>query len=201
MRNGILLSVFVGVIALCNAARAEIFEVPLPITGTYQLNERRDFSVDFGTGFSEIREAWLRLEGTMVAPLRGPFGDPTPTIPHDGLFQVFLTEPRLVATGPSVGRDTYPSPEPFGGQFPFESFEPIDWSPLLDGRTAGWTTMTHSGVVGNQIVAGGTGTITSASLILDATVIPEPTLAVGVGLGVWLCGLSSRRRRRRHSAA
>lgn len=199
MRNGILLLSFVGIIALCNAARADIFEVPLPVAGSYQVNDRRDFSVDFGREFSEIRHAWLRLEGTMVAPLRGPFGEPTPTIPHDGLFQVFLTEPRLAATGPRVGRDTYPSPEPFGGQFPFESFEPIDWSPLLDGRTAGWTTMTHSGVVGNQIVAGGTGTITYASLILDATVIPEPSLAFGVGLG--LCGLSWRRRRHRHRAA
>jgi hypothetical protein len=52
--------------------------------------------------------------------------------------------------------------------------------------------MVHGTVFGNDVVVGGTGTITRASLIVDATAVPEPGV---VGVGVVGAGMLWGRRR------
>jgi hypothetical protein len=171
MRNGILLSALVGVMAWSGIARADIFEVPLPVTGTYHYLQTRDFSFDLGVRLQEVHAVRFRAEGSILSPLTGPAGGPYR--PIDGAFIAALQREDMPTTAgaPSAGKDTYPDPEPFSG---FGTFTEQTWGFLLDGTAEGrvyWgaAEFTTGGASGGQ------GILNSAMLIIDATPVPEPT--------------------------
>ena len=181
MRNGILLSALVGVMAWSGIASADIFEVPLPVTGTYHYHQTRDFSFDLGVRLQEVHSVEFRAEGSIISPLTGPAGGPYR--PIDGAFVAALQREDMSTTAgaPPVGKDTYPDPEPFSGS---GTFTEQTWGFLLDGSAEGrvyWGAAEF--ITGGA--SGGQGILTAATLIIDATPVPEPGLISLFAAGLW----------------
>lgn len=189
MRNGILLLSFVGIMALCSAARAAIFEVPLPVTGTYRYHETRDFAFDLGMRLQEVHSVEFLAEGTILSPLTGPPGGPYR--PIDGAFIAALQREDMPTTAgaPPAGKDSYPDPEPFSGS---GSFTNQTWAFLLDGAAEGRVYWGAAELITGG-AAGGEGILTSATLIIDATPVPEPAAISSLLISVF--PLLRRRRR------
>jgi len=160
--------------------RAETFTVPLNVSGNYNGNST-PFSFDLGTALSEVHSVSFVCAGRITAGVDW----------YDEPFSwnfVALLEPEtsfIIAYGPLAGAATYPNPEPFSWQSEFNLYSG-DWNFLLDGIA--------SGEVGFPIVGGKapgpqvypTGYIDSASIVVDATVIPEPATFLLLGFSVVL---------------
>lgn len=164
-------------------ARADIFEVPLPgIAGDYSLGlgTRKDFSFDLGFPLAEIHDVRLRVEGSIVAPwAAGPFD---PAGPYDAYFTAYLGDFGVVGNAakvPGAGKATFPGPEAFQADVPFNTAR---WTFLEDGTARGDVHLLAELDLETRNIVGGSGTITAASLIIDATAVPEPGLA---GLGIF----------------
>jgi hypothetical protein len=186
MRTAILSSLIV--ISCCGLARAEVYEIPLPVTGEYAFRERRDFSIDLGFPLLQVHSVKFRAEGTIMAPV--DFWDVPPS-PANGAFIAALVREDMSTTAgsPPAGRATYPEPEPFAG---VGSFPEQTWQFLLDGSAEG-SVYFGLGQFIRGAAAGGQGVLTTASLVIDATPVPEPgLLAAGAAA---LAGLAGRRRR------
>ena len=199
MRNRILVLFIVGCLGLCGVGRAEIIEVPLPeFVGEYERWPVKEFHIDLGFPVTDIRDVRLRVEGTAAgAFVSGPLDQGSGA--RDVFLQVYLEEGDALmgATGPSAGAATHPEPAPFAGEVAFRSIHPphvppAEWSFLEDGtaRLEVWL-----GVAGHidieSRVVGGSAEISAAILIVDATRVPEPGVAV-----VFVVGVGMLRRRR-----
>ena len=194
MRNGILLLSLVGTITVCGVARAEIFEVPLPVTGTYHYLQTRDFSVDLGVRLQEVHAVEFRAAGSIVSPVTGPAGGPYR--PIGGLFVMALVRDDMsgtTANTPPAGKDTYPDPEPF---LDSGSFNQQTWGFLLDGSAEGRMYFAGGEWVSGT-AGGGQGILTVATLIIDATPVPEPTAISTLSM----LTIPLLRRRRRSASA
>ena len=193
MRNGFLLSALIAIVALSGVTRADVFEVPLP-TGEYHFKQRQPFSLDLGTELAEIRSVRVHAEGSIVAPLAGPYG-PGPTTPINGTFAIGLLrdgQTAMSVTTGLAGRATYPDPEPFAETVPFGE-NPAVWQFLLDGKADGYVQFVHGDLI-REIAGDGRGILSTATLIIDATPIPEPAGLLPLGAAT-LWGLSRRHRR------
>lgn len=194
MRNRTVASMIL-IASYCCAARAEVYEVPLPeVTGHHTFGDEKAFSFDLGFPLAEIRDVRLRLEGSIVAPwMSGPFN---PAGPYDANFQIYmLAEPDVggvFARGPGAGRVTYPEPEPFAAEVPFNG---APWRFLEDGAARGGTFLFARRDMETPYPVGGSGTVTAATLIIDATPVPEATATTFLSLTLY--PLFKRRRHRR----
>src|SRR5688572_21035142 len=142
MRAAFLISAFIASALVTSRASAELYEIPLPVTGEYMVRQGRAFEIDLGFPLAEVRDVRFRVEGTMVAPLERNLSGEWPGHPVDGRFMAYFsdgTEVRGRLNGPAAGKVTYPEPEPFAG---VSAFEPgSDWELLLDGRISGQVMM------------------------------------------------------------
>ena len=139
MRTLLVKSLLFGIIGYCGAARGEVFELPLPVTGDYALRDRKDFEFDLGFALAEVHDVRLRTAGTIIGPLGYSDDNPLVGQPRDARFQVLLTDDDgsllTEAFGPWAGRQTYPEPEPFSAE---SDFMRRDWAFLHDGHIAGF---------------------------------------------------------------
>jgi hypothetical protein len=187
--RGLGVGVFVFISVLAQVARGEVYEVALPVTGTYHYLQTRDFSFDLGVRLQEVHSVEFRAEGSILSVLTGPAGGPYE--PIGGTFVAALLRDGLLSTTahtPPAGKETYPDPEPFSGS---GTFNQQTWAFLVDGTAEGHVYMAggewHTGSAG-----GGQGILTSATLVIDATPVPEA--GVGALVCVGAVGLLRRRR-------
>jgi hypothetical protein len=172
-----LFIVLVSVVGICAQARAELYEIPLPVTGEYTLlRQFRNFEVSLGFPLEEVQSVRFKVMGTMTATLSenalGQF-----VRPWDGRIAAALfdgPEHRTFVFGPRAGLDTYPEPESFAGEVSFAS---ESWDYLRAGTFRGYTYMVHTAVTtGDVEFLPGVGKVTAASLLVEATPVPEPGL-------------------------
>jgi hypothetical protein len=198
MRNGLVRAIVVaasallGIGGLCGAAQAEIYEIPLPL-GEYRYQEQRNFSFDLGTELSEVHSVAFRSAGTMVAPLGGSYPGPYTTPVQGAFIATLFTDGPLAASlqSPAAGAATYPEPEPFAG---VDTSSRPTWPFLLDGKAEGHVLFAHGSPTSGA--SGGLGVLTTATLVIQGTPVPEPTSAPLMLL--LLHPLMSRRRRGHH---
>ena len=192
MRNVFLLSALMAIVALSGVTRADVFEVPLP-TGEYYFKQRQPFSLDLGTELAEIRSVRVHAEGSIVAPLAGPYGLEG-TRPINGTFAFGLfrdgQQSATSVTSSLAGRATYPDPEPFAEIVPFGQNQ--SWQFLLDGKADGFVQFVHGDLI-TGAAGDGRGILSTATLIIDATPIPEPAGLLPLGAAT-LWALARRRR-------
>jgi hypothetical protein len=172
-----LLIALVIVSTVCVESRADFYELPLPVTEDYTVfNRHQDFEVSLGFSLAEVQSVRFKVTGTMTATL-------SPNVlgqydrPWDGRIVAALfdgPEHRTFASGPRAGLDTYPEPESFSGEVSFTS---QSWDYLRDGSFRGYTYMVHTAVsLGDVVFLPGVGKVTAASLLVEATPVPEPGL-------------------------
>ena len=158
-----------------HASQAEIFTVQITNAyGSFAFSESKRFLVDLGTNLESIREARFICTGILSTEgCKGLFyaylGD---NFPDKRTGHVVL-DPYQQATGTIVSNET---PTLFTNDVPFQPFWNVtpSWDFLLDGEADGLVRLFISGGSFPEIQYPITGIIHSASIVIDATPIPEP---------------------------
>jgi hypothetical protein len=169
--------------------------------GTYGPGASRAFSVDFGHSFSSIQSMSIVWSGSVTPGYYQFYDLNTNSIrsgPWTGQFGAYITELGLIkhAATTDYGESTYPSSESFDVTSSFTAQG--SWAQLLDGKTT-------MGIEFDPIILGnpGPGTfdapsgyLNGATLVLQATAVPEPTSALAILCGFGAAGSLLRRKRR-----
>lgn len=159
---------------------AVIYQVPLNVNGYYQFGDPINFDIDLGVQLTEIHEVRFLGEGNILA------------IDAPGLFECTFI------AGPAQWQHSYgpgifgPESTSFSCDASFVSSNSATWDFLLDGNANGYVRLITNIIYIPEFPPENiTGNITSASLFIDATPVPEPTSILLLGLG----GVLLRRRR------
>jgi hypothetical protein len=196
-----LMMVGVGVIVLVFVAGAfgDVVELPLDCAGFYDVNTpawTMDF--DLGVTFSEITNVYIDWSGEITAGLALYYGEPDP-IPFDGSLWAFINSPwhGIAHTMVSGGSSTYPiAPEPFDEQSEF-SFSDVHytWNELLGG--IGDISILFPSIKTTSdifIIYSGSATLNNSTLVIEGTIVPEPSslFLICIG-GLWIIRKSGRK--------
>jgi hypothetical protein len=178
---------------------ADIVEFPLDCAGVYDFNTA-PWSTDFdlGVSFTEISHVYIDWAGDITAGLAVQGGsDPFAMVVG---IKAYLNPPIDAATTVWGGEATYPDPEAFDSQSEFAlSYGVQTWSGLLDGQGVAQIYYTEAIILDGMYVEHGSVDLTSATLVVDGTVVPEPATVLLLAIGaVWVqlsCGPKARQRR------
>ena len=187
-----------GLLTLPNNSVAAAIVVPLPeVEGTYEVvGDTRTANFDLGARFSSIEKVTLRLELEGVDSFSPPFtafnigirdervpSDPPPAfgrINFRGFLSSGLKDLKaefLFASGSEINSDNFADWRRF-------LVDPYQFDVIGDG----------TGSVSIQL-ASRMGTIVSAELLIQGTIVPEPSTVVFLCLGI--IGLAALRSKRR----
>jgi hypothetical protein len=188
MRKAIL-SITLAVLVLGNGAFGDTIELPLNCTGMYDINTplwTMDF--DLGVTFSEISNVYIDWSGTITAEVAYWSQNPDDTFLLDGIFWVGLYEsnPNYAFCTAKVqeGIDTYPAPEPFDLETVIASASD-DLTALLDGKGSVAIGFFGAPRYGFTVtLVNPSGQLNSATLIVEGTVVPEPSTILLLAFGL-----------------
>jgi len=171
------------------AANAAIVELPLACEGSYDVNSVPwEMNFDLGVTFTEISHVYIDWSGEIKAGLATDPMVPGPQpFPLDVGISAYLGAnpwPRLAAV--YGGEATYPEPEGFDLQSEFGLPGATTWSDLLDGQ--GTIKIGHVILGGPYLayVEFGFVDLSSATLIIEGTPVPEPATVLSLCLGILL---------------
>lgn len=184
------IAVILAIAAIPTLTRADIVELPLACTGEYSFLQTWSTQFDVGVAFTEISSIYMNWSGEITAKEILPGGT------ADGLFTASLYEsdPHSYFGHAYIqgGSATHPDPEPFDTQSMFSN---EGWSPLLDGQARIQIMLSN---VSHPLDAGTlslpSGTLDSATLVIEGQPIPEPGI-----LSMLLLGIGIVRARHRES--
>jgi len=187
MRASVIIAVAAVLIGVC-AAEGAIVEVSLPCEGRYDW-QTPGSTVDFDLGvqFSEISHVYIEWAGQIMAEVRMDLGPCSPRDPD--CFTEYPTDVGLAAYigeypvyGSAriyAGEGTYPALESFSLRQVLELSSQGDWADLLDGYGSIEISYVTLVLPGNQVVVEhGYVDLHGATVIVEGTVVPEPTTLV-----------------------
>jgi hypothetical protein len=180
--NLILLLVFsmAWVFGSSATVKADTFVIPLDVNGFYSGGQEVNFELDLGTALTEVVSARFICQGSVTAGLDywgAPLSDQFEARLLTGINYMY-------ADGPLVGAGTWPDPEPFSCDSAFNPAFGATWDFLLDGHTAGCVLLNGvCGPISYPPQLNSCGTITSASIIIEAIPVPEPATILLLSLG------------------
>ncbi|MFA6426787.1 MAG: hypothetical protein WCW64_11505 [Phycisphaerae bacterium] len=148
---------------------------------------------DLGVTFTQISHVYIDWSGEITGGLAQHYdwqtGELIGPYPLDVGIEAYLgRNPHARLTDVYGGEATYPSPETFDGLNEFTISGTTTWSDMLDGTGNIWIEYTEFGFLfsGGGYVQHGSVNLDSATLVVDGTLIPEPTsillLVMGVGI-------------------
>ncbi|MDH4240762.1 MAG: PEP-CTERM sorting domain-containing protein [Phycisphaerae bacterium] len=179
------------------AADAAIIELPLAAEGRYDINSVHwEMDFDLGITFTEISHVYMDWSGEITAGLAIDQTTPGPQpFPLDvGLHASLGSNPWPRLTDVYGGEATYPEPEGFDFQSKFGLPGSTTWSDLLDGQGTISIYYVQLILVTGRYVESGFVDLSSATLIVEGTPVPEPATVIFLTLGV--LGLCVGRRER-----
>jgi len=173
---------------------------PQEFPGTWTYWES-DF--DLEVTFSNISHVYIDWAGEITAGLFQmtdpdtfePIGDPI--IAEEGIYVSLGFNPNLRKEILWGGDLTYPAPEPFDTLTEITLPSATTWSDLLDGQ--GNVKIGYYTVIGmnGHYVERGNIVLNDATLIIDGTVVPEPTAILFLSIGI--CGVRLRGQGRKNT--
>jgi hypothetical protein len=179
------ISVLVVLLSI-TGADAAIVELPLAAEGRYDVNSGPwEMDFDLGVTFTEISYVYIDWSGEITAGLAVDPMRPGPQpFPLDVGISAYLGAnpwPRLAAV--YGGEATYPEPEGFDLQSEFGLPGATTWSDLLDGQ--GTIKIGHVVLGGPYLAYAEFGFVdlSSATLIVEGTIVPEPATLFLLALG------------------
>ncbi|MHC4736148.1 MAG: PEP-CTERM sorting domain-containing protein [Planctomycetota bacterium] len=167
-------------------ADADIVELPLGADGRYDVNsEPWEMDFDLGVTFTDISHVYIDWSGEIMAGLAVDPMRPGPQpFPLDvGLLASLGRNPGSRITDVYGGEATYPEPEGFDSRSEFELSWSTTWSDLLDGQ--GTIAIDYT-VLGGPYVAyveSGFVDLSSVTLVVEGTPVPEPATLFLVAFG------------------
>jgi hypothetical protein len=181
MRNLIMGGVGVIVLIFCTGAFGDVVELPLDAGGYYDVNTPAwTYDFDLGVSFSEISHAYIDWSGEITGLLEEMYGK---TRSVDGGLIAFIGPyPPPPMAGVWAGASTYPSPESFDVQSEFG--DGGTWNDLLDGKETISIYYPKSETIPEiHVIDWGSATLNDATLVVEGTIIPEPSTLTILGLG------------------
>lgn len=173
--NSIFLSVFsiTLLFSLPAVADADTFIVILDVNGFYIGGDPVSFEFDLGTDLKAVHSARFICEGTVTAGI-DYWGFPV----SDEFEARLLTGKNYwFARGPAAGAGTWPDPQSFSCDKAFKPAFGATWDFLLDGHTTGCVLLNGiAAPISYPPRSNSEGTITSASIVIEATPILEPDI-------------------------
>ena len=169
-----MLSALIFIAGVTNGA---IFELPLECEGEYGLGDTWTTTFDLGVGFTEISNVYIDWAGELTAFQ----GMPVP-IASQFVASLYESDPQDYFSRAYVagGVATYPNPKPFDLQ---SVFTDDDWTLLLDGQSSIEIWFGDTPHPTGSGGAAGTGSLNSATLVIEGTVVPEPITLALFGFG------------------
>jgi hypothetical protein len=186
MRNTLVIRVM-GVLLCCGGlSRADVIQLDLFSLGMpATFNDSSPFwqtNFDLGVTFTEISHVYIDWSGAITGGLAvdrvGQQPHPAPV----GILASLGIAPNWQHTDIYGGITTYPSPQPFNqlSEFVYGS---MPWSELFDGQ--GTIGIEYQEIIMSDgwYTEHGSVTLTNATLVVDGTVIPEPTSLLLLAFG------------------
>jgi hypothetical protein len=177
------LAAVVSLLAACCVANADIVELTLDCTGVYDFNTAPwSTNFDLGVSFTEISHVYIDWAGDITGGLAVQAGsDPFPMVV--GTSASLGKNPGARITSVWGGEVTYPDPEAFDVQSEFELLGGSTWSDLLDGQ--GTISIYYEEVIilDGWYVEHGSVDLTGATLVVDGTIVPEPSALLLLAAG------------------
>jgi hypothetical protein len=182
-----IMGIVTAVLVLGTGVFGDIVQLPLNCAGTYDINTPAWTSnFDLGVTFSEISHVYIDWSGEITAGLAIYYSDPCNPFPLEvGIYAGFYPPFRFAEIW--GGEESYPAPEPFDS---ISEIKPSTWLDLLDGEGTiiiqyeelAWAFE----VYGGKYIEHGSVMLNDATLIVEGTVIPEPTTILLLSLGASL---------------
>lgn len=183
----ILVAMIIGTFSERTLEAATV-EIPLPL-GDWWPGRQLEVPFDLGAAFQEIDDIYFNWSGDITAGLCTLREDTSATPwPVAASFYAYVTNSGIIEV--EGGESTYPNPESFNSVMTF-SGQP--WPDLLDG----------TGVVTIELywtipfswlpVEEPSGTLDHAALIIDGTLVPEPSIATLLCAALAVVGLRSKK--------
>jgi hypothetical protein len=177
-----LMGLFLCSFAEVDEAFADVVTLPLNCAGDYNVNTPRwTTNFDLGVTFSEISHVYIDWSGEINADLYP--GNPDP-IPYYGIMEADISTLSPLAFATVFGGvSTYPNPEPFDARSEFVLWDVhYTWNDFFDGK--GTITILVPSIAGDPPpIYRGSAVIDNATLVIEGTIIPEPSTLVLIGLG------------------
>ena len=166
---------------------AAIVELPLGAEGRYDVDSGSwEMDFDLGVTFTEISHVYIEWSGEITAGLAtDPWvPGPQPFPCEVGISAYLGRNPGARLAAVYGGEATYPEPEGFDCQSEFKIWPPTTWSDLLDGQ--GTISMGYAVLGGPYLtyVEFGFVDLSSATLVVEGTPVPEPATVIFLSLGV-----------------
>ena len=175
-----------GVILLMavSGAWADTVTLPLNCAGYYDVNTPAwTYNFDLGVTFGEITNVYIDWSGEITGGIEQYMDNPDHIIIDGGLQAVIGTYPQFGAAIVRAGALTYPDPQVFNVQ---SEYMPLtNWNFLLDGKDE--IEIDHLSIKTYpeyHIIDEGSAILNNATLIVEGTIVPEPSTLILLALGL-----------------
>lgn len=182
--------ILAAVFSLAGLTRADIVELDLFSIGCpteFDFNSpywTSDF--ELGVAFTEISSVYIDWSGEITAGLATYYGYPDEPFPKEvGVYASLGFNPSLRRTEVWGGEASYPAPELFDCLSKIGPSGTENWSDLLDGQgtiTVGYTELI---MLNGYYVESGLVTLSSATLVVDGVIVPEPVTILLLAMGAF----------------
>jgi hypothetical protein len=172
MKKCVICSIVVFI--FCTISYGDIYEIPLAVEGYYEFNNSISFNIDLGTELTEIHDVRFSCSGD-IAGIDAPGMFECTFIAGAAKWQHAYTDAISSPTYTAFTDDN----------IPFISSNSATWDFLLDGEGSGYVRLITNIIYIPEFPPEHIyGNLSSASLSINATPVPEPTAVFLLGVGV-----------------
>jgi hypothetical protein len=185
MRRGVEVAVL---LLFTVAAYGDVISLPLNgSAGFYDINTPTwTYNFDLGVTFSQISHVYIDWSGEITGGQEQWMNNPT-LMTIDGTLIAYLgAYPQLRGASVSGGKSTFPASDPFDVQTTFSIlYGSNTWDNLLDGKENISIDLYSSfkTIPEIKIIDYGRVVLNDATLIVEGTIVPEPTTLMLFGFG------------------
>ncbi|MBN1435956.1 MAG: PEP-CTERM sorting domain-containing protein [Sedimentisphaerales bacterium] len=177
MKNMFLILMLLLLIT-AQSALANTYPYPLNCAGTYDENSdvwEHDF--DLGVTFTEITQVSIQWSGEATAGIFIYNNPPGEVLVDSEMLATLVLNPGFATAVAGAGVAEYPDPEQFSCESIFTGLSPDEIATLLDGtgKIIIERNLIVTSIGGGSYLSHGEVSLNDATLIIEGTLVPEPT--------------------------
>jgi len=196
MKKVIIIAVIGSVFLITSPVQADLVELDLLALGCPTVHDfdtpQWSYDFDLGVQFSNIQHVYMDWSGEITGGMAERIGNPDP-FPAPVYIEAAIGSPfNWRHTDIDGGLATYPDPELFDAKTEF-IYGTMPWSELFDGKHDIKLSYHEYILLDGRYVEHGSVSLTKAKLVVEGTIIPEPSSFLIICLG----GLILKTKRRK----
>jgi hypothetical protein len=186
MKATIIITAMVILVLIASPVQADLVELDLLALGCPTVHDfdtpQWTYDFDLGVQFSNIQHVYMDWSGEITGGLADHIGNPDPYPAPVLLYARLGIYPSYRHTDVSGGWTTYPEPEFFSEISEFNDGT-MPWNDLFDGNGMIRIQYSEYIILDGWYVEHGSVSLTKAKLVVEGTVIPEPSSFLIIFLG------------------